>query len=351
MSKRKPRSRRKHRERGIVLLTVLLAVLFTILVLAMLAISLRVVDRNEFIGVGVGCVLAAITIYPWRRKSKDFSINENGIVLNDSGLEMSWKQLVDCRVNRNRVDPAFAGFGTLNARFGVQDIQLNLARSSERLDFYQHAWSKIISNHLPTLDTLLAQVFATEVQKHSSDSVVATGSIGLVRRAKPPLRVYLAMMALIVCIIGGAIFSSKPPIFIGIAMVLVLVMLAMGLLSFLERFRKESKHIGKAGLVISPSRFVLQSTTLSGEMKWSELHGVELKPNGRKPRILRLKLDGVNIDLVEEYQLPLWYLHQKIELFRTKYATSPTIVEPGVSSPKIEQPRKDNNPYRPPSMV
>lgn len=86
-------------------------------------------------------------------------------------------------------------------------------------------------------------------------------------------------------------------------------------------------------------------------MKWSELHGVELKPNGRKAKILRLKLDGVNIDLVEEYQLPLWCLHQKTELFRSKYATSPTIIEPGVSSPKIEQRRKDNNPYRPPSMV
>jgi hypothetical protein len=346
MSKRISRSRCIRQKRGSISLTVMLA----ILAIAMFALSLNTSDPNEFIGVGVGCAIAAAVMYPYRSQSNNFFVNENGIVMSRSGKELPWKQLVDCRVNRNRVDPASAGYGQLKARFGSEVVPLNFARSHERLGFYQNAWHKIISNHVPNIDTTLAKVFAEDAQEYPSDSVFATGPIGRVSWAKPSVRGYLSILILIVGIVGGAAASSKPPFFIGIAMVLIIVLLAMGLLTWLGRFRKERSKTGKAGLVISPSRFVLQSNTLIGEMTWSELKGVELKPSGRLPSTLRLKLDGVDINLIDEYQLPLWYLYQKIELFRSKYGTSSRIVKPTVSSPQVTQPEKDDNPYSPPAL-
>lgn len=329
----------------------MITVMLAIMAVTMFALSLNTSDPNEFIGVGVGCAIASVVIYPYRNRSNDFSVNDDGIVMSRSGRELPWKQLVDCRINRNRVDPASAGYGQLSARFGREVVQLNFARSEERKSFYQKAWNNIITNHVPNIDNTLSQVFEVEVQKHSMDSVFATGPIDRVSWAKPSVRTYLAILILIVGIVGGAAASSKPPFFIGIAMVLIIVLLAMGLLTWLGRFRKASSDSRKTGLVISPSRFVLQSKTLNGEMVWSELKGVELKPNSRVPSILRLKLDGVDIDLADGYQLPLWYLHQKIELFRSKYGTSSRIVKPTVSSPQVTQPEKDDNPYRPPSLV
>lgn len=346
MSKRNRQLRHKRRVRGIVLLTVL----FSILALVLFAIALSVADRNEFIGLGVGCALAAIAFYPWRRKSQDFSLNESGVVLTGSGLEMPWQQLVDCRVNGNRVDPAFAGTGNISAKFGTQTVQLQLVRSNERLDFYNRAWNQIFSNHVPILDNLLAKVLAIELQRHPSESVLASGSIDFGRGVKTPSRVYFAMLLLIICTIAGGAFSQQPTFSIAIAILLIFVLLAIGLLNLLDRIRKRKSQVGIAGLVISPSRFVLQSKTLSGEMKWSELKGVELKPNVRRPKLLRLKLEGVDVNLLEEYQLPLWYLYKQIQLFRSKYATSPVIADTFVPAPKAAPPIGDNNPYRPPSM-
>ena len=346
MLKRNRQSRRKRRVRGIVLLTVL----FAILALVLFAIALSVADRNEFIGTGVGCALAAIALYPWRRKSQDFSLNESGVVLTGSGLEMPWEKLVDCRINGNRVDPSFAGVGSLSAEFGSREIQLKLTRSEERLDFYNRAWNQIFSNHVPTLDNLLAKVLAIELQRHPPDSVLAAGSIDFAHGVTTPPRVYVAMLLLIICTIAGGAFSQQPTFSIVIAILLIFVLLAVGLLNLLDRVRKRKSRVGNAGLVISPSRFVLQSKALSGEMRWSELKGVELKPNGRKPKILRLKLDGVDVNLLEEYQLPLWYLYQKIQLFRSKYATSPVTADTYVPAPRVAPPIGDDNPYRPPSM-
>ena len=347
MSKRVSRSRCKRQKRGGILLTVMLA----ILAVTMFSLSLNTSDPKEFIGVGIGCAIAAAVMYPYRSQSDNFSVNENGVVMSRSGKELPWKELLDCRINRRRFDPASAGFGQLSARFGREVVQLNFARSEERKSFYQNAWNKIISNHVPNIDKTLSQVFAVEVQKHSTDSVFATGQMEPVSWAMPSVRTCLAILILIAGIVGGAAASSKPPFFIGIAMVLIIVLLAMGLLTCLGRFRKASSESRKTGLVISPSRFVLKSNTLNGEMVWSELKGAELKPNSRVPSILRLKLEGVDIDLADGYQLPLWYLHQKIELFRSKYGTISRTVEPIETTSQMKQPEKDNNPYRPPCLV
>jgi hypothetical protein len=329
----------------------MMTVMLAIMAVTMFALSVNTSDPNEFIGIGIGCVIAAAVMYPYRNRLNDFSVNDGGIVMTSSGKELPWKELVDCRINRSRFDPASAGFGQLSARFGREVVQLNFARSEERKSFYQNAWNKIISNHVPNIDNTLSQVFASEVRKHSTDSVLATGPIERVSWAKPTVRTYLAVLILIVGIVGGAAASSRPPFFIGIAMVLIIVLLAMGLLTWLGRFRKLNSESRVAGLVISPSRLVLQSKTLNGEMVWSELKGVELKPNSRVPSILRLKLEGVDIDLADGYQLPLWYLHQKIELFRSKYGTDSKTFMPNVTSSRMNQPEKDDNPYRSPSLV
>lgn len=329
----------------------MITVMLAIMAVTTFAISLNISDPNEFIGTGIGCAIAAVVMYPYRNRSNDFSVNDGGIVMTSSGKELPWKELLDCRINRRRFDPASAGYGQLSARFGREVVQLNFARSHERLGFYQNAWDKIISNHVPNIDTTLSQVFASEVQKHSMDSVFATGPIDRVSWAKPSVRTYLAILILIVGIVGGAAASSRHPFFIGIARVLIIVLLAMGLLTWLGRFRKASSESRMAGLVISPSRFVLRSKTLNGEMDWSELKGIELKPNSRVPSVLRLKLDGVDIDLADGYQLPLWYLHQKIELFRSKYGTDSQTFMQNVAGSRMTQPEKDDNPYRPPSLV
>lgn len=328
----------------------MITVMLAILALTMFALSLNTSDPNEFIGVGIGCAIAAVVMYPYRNRSNDFSVNDGGIVMASSGKELPWKELLDCRINRRRFDPASAGIGQLNARFGREVVQLNFARSEERKSFYQNAWNKIISNHVPNLDNTLSQVFAVELEKHSMDSVFATGQMEPVSWAKPSVRTYLAILILIVGIVGGAAASSRPPFFIGIVMVLIIVLLAMGLLACLGKFRKASSESLKAGLVISPSRFVLQSKTLNGEMVWSELKGAELKPNSRVPSILRLKLDGVDIDLADGYQLPLWYLHQKIELFRSKYGTDFRNAKPIDANSQTAQQEEDDNPYSPPTV-
>ncbi len=147
------------------------------------------------------------------------------------------------------------------------------------------------------------------------DSVFATGQMEPVSWAKPSVRTYLAILILIVGIVGGAAASSRPPFFIGIVMVLYYCSASDGLANLFRKFRKASSESLKAGLVISPSRFVLQSKILNGEMVWSELKGAELKPNSRVPSILRLKLDGVDIDLADGYQLPLGIFIKKSSCF------------------------------------
>jgi hypothetical protein len=320
------------------------------LALVLFAIALSVADRNEFIGVGIGCSLAAIAAYPWRSKLQDFSFSDRGIVLSDSGLELPWERLVDCRIDGNRIDPTYVGNGRLNANFGDHDIQLRFEGSNTRRDFYQRAWNQIFSNLEPRLDDLLAKILSAELQKHPTDSVFASGPVDMVRGVKAPLRVYFAMLLVTVGSFAGAVFSQNPTFSIIIAVTLIILLFAIGLLSFIALFRKGKSHVGYAGLVISPSRFVLQSKALSGEMKWSELKGVELKPNVRKPKVLRLKLEGVDVNLLEQYQLPLWYLYQKIQLFRSKYATSPIVADRAVPSPKVMPTVVDSNPYRPPSI-
>ena len=346
MSRLKPRAHRRKKSGGIVLLTVL----FSILAVLLLGLATLLENRIELMALSIGCMLFAIVIYPWSGKERAFTESDDGIVLGDTGDVLAWDQLVDCRIRGYRVSPAYADSGNLIAKFDKQHIALKFTDPAQKSHFYREAWLRIVANIEPKLDPLLMQVLATERQKHPTGEVIAAGSQGSFVGVTVPARLFLATFLLTMSGFVGVMLVRIPTISVAVLVVGMIMLLAVGLLTLREKFRRSKSTSGNAGWVMSPTRFALRSKTLSGEMKWSELKAVELKPNSRKPKMLRLRLEGVDINLLEEYQLPLWYLYQNIESFRSKYSAIQVASDPAVSISKVTPPITSSNPYSPPTM-
>jgi hypothetical protein len=217
-------------------------------------------------------------------------------------------------------------------------------------DLYQRLWNCVIQRHKPILnDTVLQKYCKEHLSSYDKERFLVTG---ITKKRVPGHSVRAGgMLAILVAtvfaIIAGAT-TDNSEIAIVYAVIGTVIFFAALLLAGIGAIRRNKDQTFSGGIVISPAGLALRNKTLKGEMKWRELLKVELAPSKEKPVGLRLKLAGVTILLLEEYQVPLWYLYRQINFAMLNPEIESTTGSMFVDTQATAKSADISNPYMPP---
>jgi hypothetical protein len=300
--------------------------------------------------VAAGSLLAAIVCWSPRRPGREFRLGIDGLQL-DSGTNFLWQDLISCDLGGRRISPNSTidtQRNSITLNFGKNQVRIRSNAPQNDGKIYKSLWNVILSGHKAKLTPELSSVYEKWLVKFGPEELVAAGT-GTDNPSAVNLRgrVIIGFWVMFIGCFLGVIAVPQATAAPAIATISVIVAVTTTIIYLIDYSRRKRLR-QVCGILLSPERLALQTKDLKGEMKWSELRELQLLPSSAKPQKLRLRMPGVDIVLLDQFQLPLWYLYERACFFRDNYRPTPQATIPIAPSLPQTELVEDFNPYRPP---
>lgn len=311
----------------------------------------------ELVSLSAGCLLAALVCIARLRPGRRFELEDRGINIDNSNSVIGWERISGCGYGRFKIDPQLAS-GLAEKYITVfydkkSAVRLRCDAPTNNASFYAALWNFVLSGYQPRLESVLAEALKSAQQKYDATELVAAGNLATFRPGEVQIRprVVFGFLAFFVSALIGASLANQPGVAIGFATFSGIVTVALTIGAIAQAVKRKNQSL-PGGILLTPQQLALQIKDLKGTLKWSELLEISLLPSNLKPVKLRLRVAGVDIVLLDQFQLPLWFLYRHAAKMRDEYKLKFESTLPSSQShtdvKDIEVEKEDFNPYRPP---
>lgn len=324
-------------------------VLVFVLIGAALLVTGFLAGRNvELLALGAGCLVNTLVLGRSSLLARRIEIREEGVVLPGKPEPYSWQEVTGCWLGGYSIDPERAEPRELTLGLEDRIVPIRCDSPRETILLYRQICQNMVDRISPALSPALHSVRESELLNYPPELVIAAGTVRAARSPASSGRLFLTILVLLGSAIAGGMAAENPLFSIVAGVTLAVMLVAIGLFRMTGVIRRRFFRGYSGGLVISPSKLAAQLQGLQGELKWGELKSLELKPSTKRPGNIRLHLDGVSIDLPDQYQLPLWYLYRQMSNFAGKYGREISRPLRNEFAETAEPAIEDGNPFRPP---
>lgn len=315
-------------------------------------------QAGQFFSVGLGCIMAA-WVSRYKHPLCAFKESSSGLLLDpvaaplggsDHDHTVPWYEFGGLTLGRHSIAPDRVPLNVnkpVVCRLDNQPIELTGNSGESSVSLYCRLASLFENNYKTRLRGPLLERYKTLLNKYDPELVTCAAEVG----PRPgTMRIRGRVVAAIFVVAISGIVGTFPTDNNGFGVVVATVGFIVGAALFVLYLREYSqyrrKYLYDTGIVISPDGIALKTKDLTGEMTWPELIDLDLLPSDQKPKLLMIRLKGINIPLTERFDLPLWYLMKNCQNAMAEYQV--THKSNTLEKPKRTMPEQSTNPYAPP---